>query len=89
MRALAVVLVAAQGLGGLATGYSRLHLLGLGLLVGAGATLGDLGCAAIKRDVAVKDWGTALPGHGGVLDRLNSLVFTAPMCFHYTSYILS
>ena len=87
--ALAVVLVAAQGLGGLAPGYSRLHLLGLGLLVGAGATLGDLASSVIKRDVGVKDWGSALPGHGGVLDRLNSLVFTAPICFHYTGYILS
>ena len=77
-------MIAAQGLAWLVPAQSRLQLLGLSLLAGAGATLGDLALATIKRDVGIKDWGTALPGHGGLLDRLNSLIFTAPLCFHYT-----
>ncbi len=88
LGALAVVLVAAQALAWLVPGYSRLHLGALGLLIGAGATLGDLALATVKRDVGIKDWGTVLPGHGGVLDRLNSVVFTAPICFHYVRYFL-
>lgn len=88
LGALAVVLIATQGLAWLVPCYPRVHLSVLGLLVGAGATLGDLALATIKRDVGIKDWGTALPGHGGLLDRLNSLVFTAPICFHYVRYFL-
>jgi phosphatidate cytidylyltransferase len=88
LGAITVVVLVAQMLGWLVPGYPRLHLLALGLLVGAGATLGDLALSTIKRDVGIKDWGTALPGHGGLLDRINSLIFTAPICFHYARFFL-
>ncbi|MGL5828130.1 MAG: phosphatidate cytidylyltransferase [Angustibacter sp.] len=53
----------------------------LGPLVVAAATLGDLAESLVKRDVGIKDMGAALPGHGGVLDRLDSLVMAAPVAW--------
>ncbi len=55
-----------------------------GLVVGIGGQLGDLVVSAIKRDVGIKDMGATIPGHGGILDRMDSLVFVAPLFFHLT-----
>ena len=58
-------------------------LLSLGLLVGLAAQLGDLWESAIKRTAGTKDAGKIIPGHGGVLDRFDSMFFTAPLVYYY------
>lgn len=59
------------------------HLCTMGLLTAALAQLGDLLLGSIKRDLGVKDLARILPGHGGVLDRCNSLLLVVPAMYHY------
>jgi len=54
----------------------------LGVLVAGGAFLGDLCASMIKRDLGVKDFGSLLPGHGGVLDRFDGLLFCLPIAYY-------
>ena len=63
-----------------------------GLIIGAVgsffAQAGDLTASFIKRKTGIKDFGTLIPGHGGVLDRFDSILFTAPFVYYYSIFIL-
>ena len=58
-----------------------LYLVGLSLVLSVLGVLGDLSASLIKRECSVKDFGNILPGHGGVLDRFDSVLFAAPFAY--------
>lgn len=61
------------------------------IICGAGALIsmvGDLAASAIKRNMGIKDYGKLIPGHGGVLDRFDSVIFTAPVIFFLSSILI-
>jgi phosphatidate cytidylyltransferase len=87
-------------LGGIATSFVLVYLLAphltvltrnesmvAGFFLPLAGFLGDVSVSAVKRDIGVKDSGSSIPGHGGVLDRVNSLTFTAPLFFHFLRYL--
>jgi phosphatidate cytidylyltransferase len=63
-------------------------LIGLGIIVSIVGQFGDLMLSAIKRDLGLKDTAKLIPGHGGLLDRFDSLILVAPAVFHYVNYFV-
>lgn len=86
LTTLTFVLLGGRALAGQPIGEMR-FLIVLGLLLSLAGILGDLMISSVKRDVGVKDMGALIPGHGGVLDRCNSLLLAAPALFHAIGYI--
>ncbi|GMG82052.1 phosphatidate cytidylyltransferase [Paralimibaculum aggregatum] len=68
------------------TPFTVLQAGGLALVITLMGFLGGLVMSAIKRDRGVKDWGHLIPGHGGFIDRLDSVIFAAPIFFHLVRY---
>ena len=67
------------------------NLISYGIICGIGALIsmvGDLAASAIKRNQNIKDYGNLIPGHGGILDRFDSVIFTAPIIYYLAVFLI-
>jgi phosphatidate cytidylyltransferase len=68
------------------TPFTPLQAAGMSAVIVLAGFLGGLALSAVKRSLGAKDWGSMIEGHGGMLDRLDSVSFAAPVFFHFTAY---
>jgi phosphatidate cytidylyltransferase len=71
----------------LPSSFDLARQVSLALIIGLGAAWGDLISSLIKRAAGAKDWGNIVPGHGGLLDRANSMVVVIPLVYYFTYFI--
>jgi len=68
--------------------FILLHKIALAFIIGLGAAWGDLSSSLVKRAAGAKDWGEIIPGHGGLLDRANSMVVVIPLVYYFAYLVL-
>ena len=71
------------------TPFSPLEAAGMAFAIVVAGALGGLVLSAVKRSLGAKDWGAMIQGHGGALDRMDSVTFAAPLFFHLTNYFFA
>ena len=69
--------------------FGLVHSLILGVVISGVSQIGDLCKSSIKREIGIKDFGALLPGHGGILDRFDSLLFASPALFYYYMWFMA
>lgn len=87
----AALLGAVYGIGVNRWGDAGIGILSYSLICGVGgiiSQIGDLAASAIKRNYEIKDYGRLIPGHGGILDRFDSVIFTAPVIYYMAVFLM-
>ena len=72
---------------GFLTPLADYQVIFVSFMIAASGFIGDIVMSSVKRDIGIKDMGTSIPGHGGILDRIDSLAYTTPVFFHLVYYM--